>query len=153
MKLLKYVICALFIGGLMGCPSNDDNSSSSCINEDNLARESACFAATVIDNGNLFPNPVQVGSTVNLNMKIAAVDSNLNPITATISTKVFSINGQFVTQQNINTVQSDSNYQNVPVWTNVNVAAGAYFLEVTVDVGPCGSKTICLSKNRLIVLE
>ena len=142
------MICAILV-----CFSCDPEPNSSCVNEDNLANETSCLAATVLMQGNPFPNPVQSGGTVKLKMKIGAVDSQINTLSAMISTKVFSISGQLITQQNAGTVQSSGSYQDIPIWTNVSVASGTYYLEVTVNVGVCGSKTICLSDKQIIVIK
>lgn len=155
MKFAKLLILLASAVAFMGCPnSGNQEPSSSCVNEDNLALEESCFAATVIEQGNPFPNPLQSGGTANLKMKIGAVDNNFNPIPASISTKVFSsTSGQLITQQNVGTVPPSSSFQNVPIWTNINVAAGSYYVEVTIDVGACGKKTICLSDKRITVIK
>lgn len=139
----------------MGCPNGGSQEPiSNCVNEDNLAKEETCFAATVLEQGNPFPNPVQSGGTVKLKMKIGAVDNNFTPITASILTKVFSsTTGQLVTQQNVGTVPPSSSFQDIPIWTNINVASGTYLLEVTVDVGACGTKKICLEGTKRVVVN
>lgn len=140
---------------MVGCHGGENqNSSSGCVNEDNLATAETCFAATVLVQGNPFPNPVQSGGTVKLRMKIGAVDNNFTPISASISTKVLSVSGQLVTQQNVGSVPPSSSFQDVPIWTNINVASGTYLLEVTVDLGACGTKKICLDgTNRVVVTK
>lgn len=153
MKTLKYFYFFFLALILMGCPNNgNQEANSSCFNTENLAKDNSCFAATVLDQGNPFPNPVQSGGTVKLKMKIGAVDNNFIPITASISTKVFSsTSGQLVTQQSAGTVPPSSGFQDVPIWTNISVASGTYYLEVTVDVGTCGSRSICLKDKRIVV--
>lgn len=153
MKSLNYFILLIGMFIYLGCSGGGNGEpNSSCVNKENIGESNSCLAATVLVQGNPFPSPIQSGGTVNLQMKIGAVDSNFTPISASISTKVFSSStGQLVTQQNAGTVSSSANFQNVPVWTNINVASGTYYLEVTIDVGVCGSKTICLSEKRIIV--
>jgi hypothetical protein len=112
-----------------------------CKGEDTLAQESACFAATVLTQG----GPSQVGNSLKLKMKIAAVNSQLSPIPATISTTVFNLQGQLVAQQTQPPIPSNSNFQDVPIWTNVTAASGTYSLDVTVSFGDCGSKRMCLT--------
>lgn len=147
--LFLFAICTICTSSK--CNSSGNPSDSSCKNEDKLALESACYSATVLMQGNPFPNPVLAGNNLNLSMKIAAIGNPLALLPATISTKIFGINGQLVAQLNSGTVQSNSNFQNVPIWTNINVASGTYYLEVTVNTGPCGSKTICLKDKKIIV--
>jgi hypothetical protein len=141
-RLIKgiYLIAALLLLLLIpACKSG--SAGSACKTEDKLALESTCFAATVLTQG----SPFQINSTVSLKMKIGAVNSQFQPIPATISTKAFNSLGQLVAQQTQQAIQPNSNYQNVPIWTNVNVASGSYTLEVGVSVGACGSKTMCLT--------
>jgi hypothetical protein len=149
-----FLITIFFICSSSKCNNGATNSSSSCLNEDNLALESTCFSATVLKQGNPFPNPVGVGSTLSLSMKIAVIGSPLALLPANISTKIFAYGtGQLVGQFNVGTVQSSNTYQNVPVWTNINVASGYYYIEVTADAGPCGSKTICLKDFKISVIR
>lgn len=136
------------------CNKGEPPINSSCLNtnEDNLAKESACFAATIYTQGNPFPSPITTGGTVKLKMKIAAIDAQLMPLSATVTTKVFNaVTGQLVSQTNVGTIQSSSSIQDVPVWNNVNVSAGTYYLEVLINVAVCGSKSICLSDKRIVV--
>jgi hypothetical protein len=84
-------------------------------------------------------------------MKIGAVNAQFAVVNATITTKAYNTLGQSLGQQNMGSVSPNSNFQNVPVWT-ANVAPGLYSLQVTVDLGVCGVKTICVS-NRSDVLN
>jgi hypothetical protein len=153
MKLVLKLIFVYSLFAIIGCP-NRSNDKSTCINEDNLAKENTCFAATVLIQGNPFPNPIQTGSTLKLKMKIGAVNNNFSPISCSISTKVFSsTNGQLVMQQNIGSVPNSTNFQDIPIWSNINVAAGTYFLEITINAGDCGSKKICLADKRIVVVK
>jgi len=125
-----------------------------CTNEEKLALENTCFAATALTQGSPFPNPVQTGGTVKLKMKIGGVNSQYSPIPAVISTRVLSsVTGALVTQQTQPAIQPSSNFQDVPIWTNIAVAPGIYVLEVTVNLGDCGFKRICLSGEQRIVVQ
>jgi hypothetical protein len=150
MKTIRYSLIVPVIMLLMGCPNKNDTNKSSCINEDNLATANTCLSATVITQGNPFPNPVSSGGTVKLKMKLAGVDAQMNVLNATVKTKIFSLNGQLVTQQSIGNFPTSASFQDIPIWQNVNVSAGIYLLEITADFGACGYKKICLEGNKRI---
>ena len=132
---------------LYGCGNNDTpQAGGACVESDTLAQSNQCFSATVLYTGNAFPNPVLVGNEQSLSMKIAGVGAQpFAPLTAEISTQVTSISGQLVDQQVVGNVNSDPNFVPVTIWRpSPELATGQYILGVTVDLGVCGSKTICL---------
>lgn len=154
-KGVMFIVALLLLALVPACKSTGGASDRACSNEEKLGLEDTCFAVTLLTQGSRFPNPVQAGGTVKLKMKIGAISNpQLSPIPATVSTRVLSsVTGALVTQQTQPAIPSMGNFQDVPIWTNIAVAPGIYVLEVTVNVGGCGFKKICLSGDQRIVVQ
>ena len=157
MKRVKYLILSLVAVAFIQCGGGGGGgggggSSASCTNQENLASGDGCIAASILQEGYPFPSPIQQGSQLKLKIKYGAFDNNAAPITGTITTKVFSFNGQLVATVNSGSITTSAAWQDVVVWNNVSGAAGQYFLEVTINAGACGTKTICLADKRFNIV-
>jgi hypothetical protein len=105
-----------------------------------------------LENGKLpYPNPVAKGGTVKLDMSCGVASRNMQFLSTSFHVSVCNSLGQHVTSFTAGPFPPNSNIQQVPIWSNVNVAAGQYLITVVADLGPCGTKTL-LSNFQLVVV-
>lgn len=150
---LYILIAALAVTGCKKKETSPDKPAASCVAVDTLALNDGCLAASVLaSTGNTFPNPSSSNDPVKMKLKIAGVDSALSLIDASVTTQLWSMNGQAVGTQS-SQVASASAMQDVTIWQSAStpVASGLYFVGVTVDLGVCGKKTICLENRHSFV--
>jgi hypothetical protein len=76
MKKVCFFIIAIYVtctSSKCSKENKDDPYSASCVDAENLSRDTTCFSATVLTQGVPYFNPVNRGDNVFLKMKIAAI--------------------------------------------------------------------------------
>lgn len=89
-----------------------------------------------------YPTLVQRGGTVKLDMSCGVASRNMQFLSTSLHVSVCNLLGQHVTSFTAGPFPPNSNIQQVPIWSNINVAAGQYLVTVVADLGPCGTKTL-----------
>lgn len=98
-----------------------------------------------------YPNPVSRGGALKLDMSCGGATRNMQFINTSMQVSICNTNGQQVTSFTVGPFPPNSNIQQVPIWSNVNVAAGTYLVTVVADLGPCGTKTLISSAKVVVV--
>jgi hypothetical protein len=99
----------------------------------------------------LYPNPVQKGGTVKLDMSCGAATRDMKFVSTSIRVYICNMNGQTVSNFTVGPFPPNSSIQQIPIWSNVNVAAGTYLVTVVADLGPCGTKKL-VSNVKIVVV-
>lgn len=122
-----------------------------CGNQSDIAPNGDCwFGDCRLENAKaLYPNPVQRGGIVKLDMTCGGATRNMQFVQTSVHVDVCNILGQHVSSFTVGPFPPNSNIQQIPIW-NVNVAAGTYLVTVSGDITPCGSKVL-LKNVQLIV--
>ncbi|QHI34666.1 hypothetical protein IMCC3317_00090 [Kordia antarctica] len=132
---------------LISCNNDDGNTCSPSTSLDCGAKtepESDCEFSefTLITSAD--PNPVQSGGTTKISAIVRAINLSNQPIPVNIDIEIYSITRQLV-KSSTYVPQQVSTAQDIPVWQNINAAAGNYTAEITVNKGVCGLEKICIN--------
>jgi hypothetical protein len=84
-------------------------------------------------------------------MSCGGATRNMQFVQTSVHVEICNLLGQKVSSFTAGPFPPNSNIQQIPIWTNVSVAAGTYFVTVTGDITPCGTKVL-LKNAQLVVL-
>ncbi len=112
------------------------------VNPDRSPSGECWFGDCRLENGKLpYPNPVSKGGTVKLDMTCGVASRNMQFQSTSVQVTVCNSLGQVVSSFTAGPFPPNSSIQQIPIWSNVNVAAGTYLITVVTDLGLCGTKT------------
>lgn len=158
MKTKRHVLGTLALLGALSvaisAPAcNPSSSQPTCSPGPDAGPNGDCwFGDCRLENGKLlYPNPVEKGGTVKLDMTCGAATRNMQFVSTGLRVYVCNVLGQTVSNHTVGPFPPNSSIQQVPVWSNINVAAGTYLVTVVADMGPCGTKTLVLNSKLVVV--
>lgn len=153
MKKLKQllVLSALFIAfTAQKCKDDPKNEANDCGTKIPAQSGSSCGISEFrLETPNSYPNPVSNGGTAKIRAVVGAINQMYQPIPISITIKIYGINGQLV-NTSIYTPQQTLAAQEIPLWANINAAAGIYSVQIVVNKGVCGSEKVCFNKITVI---
>lgn len=149
-RVLPLIAIIVLVTSLTACKSS---SPQGCATPPDTGSNADCwFGDCRPENGKLpYPNPVQRGGTVRLDVSCGAATRSMQFVSTSFRVYICNAAGQQVSTTTVGPLPPNSNIQQVPIWSNVSVAAGTYFITVVGDIGPCGTKKLVTNFKIVVV--